>query len=138
MVGISSLKLALPTHLYPNIDFKSHLPEVLWKEWDALIDWKADFDAELTPEIVSTVSKLQDLYSSPYIYLPFRLPSLDEKAKDSELVEKECQSPHLHPTQYHWQLFQTQCSSCCSRWHCQYPKLCSGSCYPKSVVSLTS
>ena len=133
--------LANSPHLYPNIDFKSHLPEFLWKEWDALIDWKADFDAELTPEIVSTVSKLQDFYSSPYIYLPFRLPSLDEKAKDSELVEliettKGCQSSHPHPTQYHWQLFKTQCSSCCPRWHCQYPKLCSGSCYPKSVSPL--
>ena len=92
--------LANSPHLYPNIDFKSHLPEFLWKEWDALIDWKADFDAELTPEIVSTVSKLQDFYSSPYIYLPFRLPSLDEKAKDSELVEliettKKDANPHI-------------------------------------------
>jgi len=93
--------LANSPHLYPNnIDFKSYLPEFLWKEWDALIDWKADFDAELTPEIVSTVSKLQDFYSSPYIYLPFRLPSLDEKAKDSELVEliettKKEANPHI-------------------------------------------
>ena len=61
--------LANSPHLYPNIDFKIHLPEFLWKEWDALIDWKADFDAELTPEIVNTVSKLQDFYSSPYIYI---------------------------------------------------------------------
>ena len=39
--------LANSPHLYPNIEFKIHLPEFLWKEWDALIDWKADFDAPI-------------------------------------------------------------------------------------------
>ena len=89
MVGIASLKLALPT-LHTSIQILILNPISLnssGRNGNALIDWKADFDAELTPEIVSTVSKLQDFYSSPYIYLPFRLPSLDEKAKDSELVE---------------------------------------------------
>ena len=72
------------SNLYPDIPFKQFLPEFLWKEWDSLIEWKADFDSQLTPEIL-TVSKLQEFYSNPHIYLPFRLPSLEEKAKDSEL-----------------------------------------------------
>ena len=73
------------SNLYPDIPFKQFLPEFLWKEWDSLIEWKADFDSQLTPEILATVSKLQEFYSNPHIYLPFRLPSLEEKAKDSEL-----------------------------------------------------
>ena len=75
------------SHLYPDIPFKQFLPEFLWKEWDALIAWKADFDSQLTPEILTTFSKLQEFYSNPHIYLPFRLPSLEEKAKDSELTD---------------------------------------------------
>ncbi len=75
------------SHLYPDIPFKQFLPEFLWKEWDALIAWKADFDSQLTPDILATVSKLQEFYSNPHIYLPFRLPSLEEKAKDSELTD---------------------------------------------------
>ena len=75
------------SHLYPDIPFKQFLPEFLWKEWDALIAWKADFDSQLTPEILVTVSKLQEFYSNPHIYLPFRLPSLEEKARDSELTD---------------------------------------------------
>ena len=59
----------------------------MWKEWDALIAWKADFDSQLTPEILITVSKLQEFYSNCHIYLPFRLPSLEEKGKDSELTD---------------------------------------------------
>ena len=73
------------SNLYPDIPFKQFLPEFLWKEWDSLIEWKADFDSQLTPEILATVTKLQEFYSNPHIYLPFRLPSLEEKAKDSEL-----------------------------------------------------
>ena len=75
------------SHLYPDIPFKQFLPEFLWKEWDALLAWKADFDSQLTPEILTTVSKLQEFYSNSHIYLPFRLPSLEEKAKDSELTD---------------------------------------------------
>ena len=78
--------LSNQSHLYPNIPFKKFLPEFLWKEWDALLAWKADFDSQLTPQILETVSKLQEFYSNPHIYLPFRLPSLEEKAKDSELT----------------------------------------------------
>ena len=52
-----------------------------------LESWPADFTVELTPAILKTVSRLQDFYSNPHIYLPFRLPSLSEKAKDSELSE---------------------------------------------------
>ena len=37
--------------------------------------------------ILKTVSRLQDFYSNPHIYLPFRLPTLSEKAKDSELSD---------------------------------------------------
>jgi len=37
---------------------------------------KADYNAELTKEILDIVSRLQDFYSNPLIYLPFRLPSL--------------------------------------------------------------
>ena len=48
---------------------------------------KADYNAELTKEILDIVSRLQDFYSNPLIYLPFRLPSLAEKAKDSELSD---------------------------------------------------
>ena len=59
------------SNLYPDIPFKQFLPEFLWKEWDSLIEWKADFDSQLTPG----VSKLQEFYSNPHIYLPFRLPS---------------------------------------------------------------
>ena len=65
--------------------FKQCLPKFLWKEWDSLIDWKADFDSQLNPDILATVSKLQEFYSNPHIYLPFRLASLEEKAKDCEL-----------------------------------------------------
>ena len=36
---------------------------------------------------LQTVTKLQDFYSNPYIYMPFRLPTLDEKARDSELTD---------------------------------------------------
>ena len=96
----SEANLANSPHLFPKMDFKSHLPEFLWKDWEYLLDWGADFESELTPEIVSTVSKLQDFYSNPFIYLPFRLPSLDEKAKDSELVDliettKKEANPHI-------------------------------------------
>ena len=75
------------SYLYPDDPFKQFLPEFLWKEWDALIAWKADFDSQLSPEILVTVSKLQEFYSNCHIYLPFRLPSLEEKAKDSELTD---------------------------------------------------
>ena len=78
--------LSNQSHLYPNVPFKKFLPEFWWKEWDALLAWKADFDSQLTPQILETVSKLQEFYSNPHIYLPFRLPSLEEKAEDSELT----------------------------------------------------
>ena len=73
--------------LYPRIPFTDFLPEFLWSDWQALVDWNADFNSELTQAILDTVSKLQDFYSNPYIYLPFRLPSLREKARDSELSD---------------------------------------------------
>lgn len=41
----------------------------------------------MTKEILDIVSRLQDFYSNPFIYLPFRLPSLEEKARDSELYD---------------------------------------------------
>ena len=72
---------------YPEVPFKQFLPEYLWKEWDALLDWKADFDSQLTQAILHTVTKLQEFYSNPYIYMPCRLPTLDEKAHDSELTD---------------------------------------------------
>ncbi len=72
---------------YPDVPFKQFLPEFLWKEWDALLDWKADFDSQLTQAILQTVTKLQEFYSNPYIYMLFRLPTLDEKARDSELTD---------------------------------------------------
>ena len=72
---------------YPAVPFKEFLQEFLWKDWDAFIEWKADFDSTLTSAITETVGRLQDFYDNPNIYLPFRLPSLDEKAKDSELSE---------------------------------------------------
>ncbi len=71
---------------YPEVPFKQFLPEFLWKEWHTLIDWKADFDSQLTQAILQTVTKLQEFYSNPYIYMPFRLPTLDEKAHESELT----------------------------------------------------
>ena len=73
--------------LYPKISFTDFLPEFLWLDWQALVDWNADFNSELTEAILDTVSKLQDFYSNPRIYLPFRLPNLREKAKDSELSD---------------------------------------------------
>ena len=72
---------------YPDMPFKHFLPEFLWKEWDALMEWKADSDSQLTPSILQTVTKLQEFYSNPYVYMPFRLPTLDEKARDSELTD---------------------------------------------------
>ena len=36
---------------------------------------------------LNAVSHLQDFYDNPHIYLPFRLPTLHEKAKDSELSD---------------------------------------------------
>ena len=73
--------------LYPKISFTDFLPEFLWLDWQALVDWNADFNSELTEAILDTASKLQDFYSNPHIYLPFRLPNLREKAKDSELSD---------------------------------------------------
>ena len=72
---------------YPSLPFKNFLPEFLWKDWNALLDWKADFDSVLTPTITETVGRLQDFFSNPHIYLPYRLPNLQEKAKDSELSD---------------------------------------------------
>ena len=57
---------------YPEVPFKQFLPEFLWKEWDALLEWRADFDSQLTQAILQTVTKLQEFYSNPYIYTPFR------------------------------------------------------------------
>ena len=73
--------------LYPALSFTDFLPEFLWVDWHALVDWNADFNSELTQSILDTVSKLEDFYSNPHIYLPFRLPNLREKAKDSELAD---------------------------------------------------
>ena len=73
--------------LYPRIPFTDFLPEFLWSDWQALVDWNADFNSKLTQAILDTVSKLQDFYSNPHIYLPFRLPNLREKARDSELSD---------------------------------------------------
>ena len=73
--------------LYPKLPFTDFLPEFLWSDWQALVDWSADFNSELTQAILDTVSRLQDFYSNPHIYLPFRLPNLREKAKDSELSD---------------------------------------------------
>ena len=70
--------------LYPRIPFTDFLPEFLWSDWQALVDWNADFNSELTQAILDTVSKLQDFYSNPYIYLPFRLPSLREKRLETQ------------------------------------------------------
>ena len=75
-----------PLH-YPKLPFQEFLAEFLRQDWQALIDWNADFDSELTQPILDTVSRLEDFYSNPHIYLPFRLPNLREKAKDSELSE---------------------------------------------------
>ena len=41
----------------------------------------------MTPAIISAVSNLQDFYDNPFIYTPFRLPTLNEKATDSELSD---------------------------------------------------
>ena len=73
--------------LYPKLPFTDFFPEFLWSDWQALVDWNADFNSELTQAVLDTVSKLQDFYSNPHIYLPFRLPNLREKAKDSELAD---------------------------------------------------
>ena len=73
--------------LYPKLPFTDFLPEFLWSDWQTLVDWSADFNSELTQAILDTVSRLQDFYSNPHIYLPFRLPNLREKAKDSELSD---------------------------------------------------
>ena len=73
--------------LYPSLPFKDFLPAFLWEDWDRLVSWGATFDSELTPAITTAVSHLQDFYDNPHIYLPFRLPSLHEKAKDSELSD---------------------------------------------------
>ena len=72
---------------YPELPFKEFLPEFLWDDWDSLVAWEADYNAEMTKEILDIVSRLQDFYSNPFIYLPFRLPSLQEKARDSELSD---------------------------------------------------
>jgi len=73
--------------LYPSLPFKDFLPAFLWEDWDCLVSWGATFDSVLTPAITTAVSHLQDFYDNPHIYLPFRLPSLHEKAKDSELSD---------------------------------------------------
>ena len=73
--------------LYPSLPFKDFLPAFLWEDWDRLVSWGATFDSVLTPAITTAVSHLQDFYDNPHIYLPFRLPSLQEKAKDSELSD---------------------------------------------------
>ena len=73
--------------LHTLLSLLKTLPEFLWKDWDALIDWKADFDSVLTVAIIETVGRLQDFFDNPHIYLPFRLPNLQEKAKDSELSD---------------------------------------------------
>ena len=73
--------------LYLKLPFTDFLPEFLWSDWQMLVDWSADFNSELTQAILDTVSRLQDFYSNPHIYLPFRLPNLREKAKDSELSD---------------------------------------------------
>lgn len=73
--------------IYPSLPFKDFLPAFLWEDWDRLVSWGASFDSVLTPAITTAVSHLQDFYDNPHIYLPFRLPSLQEKAKDSELSD---------------------------------------------------
>ena len=88
--GLPGFQQACITHaskLYPKLPFLDFLPPFLWDDWNTLESWPADFTVELTPAILKTVSRLQDFYSNPHIYLPFRLPSLSEKAKDSELSE---------------------------------------------------
>ena len=81
---LSACQANLPL-LYPKLPFTDFLPEFLWEDWQHLVDWSADFNSELNQTILDTVSRLQDFYSNPHIYLPFRLPNLREKAKDSEL-----------------------------------------------------
>ena len=73
--------------LYPSLPFKDFLPAFLWEDWDSLVNWGATFESVLTPAITNAVSHLQDFYDNPHIYLPFRLPTLHEKAKDSELSD---------------------------------------------------
>ena len=81
-----SLAQNLPS-LFPILPFKNFLPEFLWSDWDHLIAWGATFDSSMTPAIISAVSNLQDFYDNPFIYTPFRLPTLNEKATDSELSD---------------------------------------------------
>ena len=85
--GFQQACIAYASKLYPKLPFLDFLPPFLWDDWNTLESWPADFTVELTPAILKTVSRLQDFYSNPHIYLPFRLPSLSEKAKDSELSE---------------------------------------------------
>lgn len=73
--------------LHPSVPFEEFLPEFLWSDWSSLVAWDANYNAELTKEILGIVSRLQDFYSNPFIYLPFRLPSFEEKARDSELSD---------------------------------------------------
>ena len=85
--GFQHACITYASKLYPKLPFLDFLPPFLWADWNTLESWPADFTVELTPAILKTVSRLQDFYSNPHIYLPFRLPSLSEKAKDSELSE---------------------------------------------------
>ena len=85
--GFEKACIAYASKLYPKLPFLDFLPPFLWDDWNTLESWPADFTVDLTPHILKTVSRLQDFYSNAYIYLPFRLPSLSEKAKDSELSE---------------------------------------------------
>ena len=73
--------------LFPILPFKNFLPEFLWSDWDHLVAWGATFDSTMTPAIITAVSNLQDFYDNPFIYTPFRLPTLQEKARDSELSD---------------------------------------------------
>lgn len=86
LVPIQILNLLTPLNLpeiYPSLPFKDFLPAFLWEDWDCLVSWGASFDSVLTPAITTAVSHLQDFYDNPNI----RLPSLQEKAKDSELSD---------------------------------------------------
>lgn len=49
--------------------------------------WGGNFDSPLSKEIEDHVEVTEDFMSSPYIFLPFRLPTLDEKKEDSELSD---------------------------------------------------
>ena len=61
--------------------FKDFFPEFLWKDWDALIDWKADFDSVLTVAITETVGGPKTSLTILTFTFHFAFPTYKKKQK---------------------------------------------------------